>query len=331
MTPAPPADRGRGPDASQAASDHETSGTAAVAFSHFSTHDLSPADQFAAWRVHYAETFDLSIAEGTARSFKAEHRSWQIGELTLTRASMPGTIRRRWRHLSKPRREDWLLVAIPDKPARPVQFRSLVRPFAGSGSDGEVLTLFLARDAFPRERIAFDAVSEEMQAIGLPALAADYVVNLERSLPTVTRARLPELEQITKDLLAAFLLPTAERIERAARPLDGLLEKRAIAEIRRNIATPAFGVADLSRAIGASRSRLYRLLEPYGGVANLIMRERLTEARRRLVAFPDVPISRIAVELGFTDHSSFTRAFRRVFGFTPREIRGDIPGSRREG
>lgn len=263
--------------------------------------------------------------------FKAEHYSWQVGELTLTRASMPGAVRRRWQHLSKPRREDWLLVAIPDKPARPVQFRSLVRPFAGSGSDGEVLTLFIARDAFPRERSTFDAVSEEMQPIGLPALAADYLINLERSLQVVSRARLPDVERITKDLLSAFLLPTAERIERAARPLDELLEKRAIAEIRRNIAAPAFGVAELSRAIGASRSRLYRLLEPYGGVASLIMQERLTEARRRLVAFPEVPISRIAVELGFTDHSSFTRAFRRMFGFTPSEVRGDALANQRKG
>jgi AraC-like DNA-binding protein len=88
------------------------------------------------------------------------------------------------------------------------------------------------------------------------------------------------------------------------------------------MATPEFGPKHLVRLLGISRSKLYRLLDNVGGVASFINRERLKEAHRRLATSGyAVSIQAIGSGVGFRDHSSFSRAFRREFGYSPTEAR----------
>lgn len=71
-----------------------------------------------------------------------------------------------------------------------------------------------------------------------------------------------------------------------------------------------------------SRSQLYRLLEPEGGVATYIQRRRLRESFAILCDVSNNrPIGTVAEMLCFADASSFTRAFRREFGMSPKEVR----------
>jgi AraC-like DNA-binding protein len=74
-----------------------------------------------------------------------------------------------------------------------------------------------------------------------------------------------------------------------------------------------------------SRSNLYRLFEDTGGVARYIQRERLLEAH---VVLSDPvttrSISAIAEDLCFADASSFSRAFKREFGYSPGEARSAV-------
>jgi AraC-like DNA-binding protein len=71
-----------------------------------------------------------------------------------------------------------------------------------------------------------------------------------------------------------------------------------------------------------SRSNLYRLFEEIGGVARYIQHERLLEAHAVLFDPATVQsISAIAEDLCFADASSFSRTFRREFGYSPSEVR----------
>ncbi len=86
--------------------------------------------------------------------------------------------------------------------------------------------------------------------------------------------------------------------------------------------------ADLSPALIAcecavSRAALYRLFEPFGGVAHYVRRQRLLRAKRELSA-PSMArqtISTIARRNGFIDDASFRRAFRQAFGISASDIR----------
>ena len=92
--------------------------------------------------------------------------------------------------------------------------------------------------------------------------------------------------------------------------------------IRQNLRSPTLTPKRICRLVGMSRSQLYRLFEPMGGVARYIQAERLREAHRAL-ANPDNlrDIHEVAEDLGFFDASAFSRIFRREYGCTPSEVR----------
>ena len=71
---------------------------------------------------------------------------------------------------------------------------------------------------------------------------------------------------------------------------------------------------------------LQRLFEEDGTTfSEFLVTQRLAQAHRRLCARESVhaAISTIAYDVGFGDLSYFNRRFRRLYGLTPREVRGD--------
>ncbi|MGA3250013.1 MAG: helix-turn-helix domain-containing protein [Paraburkholderia sp.] len=74
-------------------------------------------------------------------------------------------------------------------------------------------------------------------------------------------------------------------------------------------------------SLGLSRPTVYRLFQHEGGLGAYIRHVRLRAAADELVAWPGVPVQQIAYAHGFRSASDFTRAFRRVYGLAPQEIR----------
>ncbi|MGT2486123.1 helix-turn-helix domain-containing protein [Methylobacterium oryzae CBMB20] len=78
----------------------------------------------------------------------------------------------------------------------------------------------------------------------------------------------------------------------------------------------------MARALGMSRSQLYRLFEPEGGVARYLARQRLAAVRAAL----DNPleprsIGEIGETYGFGSSAQLSRAFRDAYGLSPRDYR----------
>lgn len=95
------------------------------------------------------------------------------------------------------------------------------------------------------------------------------------------------------------------------------------AAIERRLLEPALSPQALLEAFGITRSTLYRMFKPLGGVSAYITERRLHYAFRRMAdaAQPSFRISQLAFELGFSHPSAFTRAFRDLFGLSPTEVR----------
>jgi AraC-like DNA-binding protein len=110
---------------------------------------------------------------------------------------------------------------------------------------------------------------------------------------------------------------------RAARDSSGdpLLDK-AIAFIDRNLAKSDLAPALLEKSLPLSRSSLYRLFEPLGGVANAILQRRLERAVRALLTSTAAkpPLRAIARDHGFSSEEQYNRAFRARFGSTPHQF-----------
>jgi AraC-like DNA-binding protein len=91
--------------------------------------------------------------------------------------------------------------------------------------------------------------------------------------------------------------------------------------VRSLVAGGKFSVEDAAAAFGVDRRTLARRLGEHGSS----FRELLDDARhgeaQRLLRSSSAPIAAIAARLGYADSATFTRAFRRWAGSSPREWR----------
>jgi AraC-like DNA-binding protein len=107
-------------------------------------------------------------------------------------------------------------------------------------------------------------------------------------------------------------MPAAERV----------LDIRVREAIARDLGSPSLNVARLSRTLGVSRSTLYRLMEPEGGVQAYIRARRLDKVAEALrTSGPETTLSMLADRWGFCDAAYLGRSFREAFGMTPGDYR----------
>jgi AraC-like DNA-binding protein len=150
-------------------------------------------------------------------------------------------------------------------------------------------------------------------------LFGDYLRALCLGLPDLPAAASTRIEQATCDLLIGCLA--------AAEPEDAANEARIddLTRVRRHIderlAEP-LSPSSIARELGVSRTRLYAILEPVGGVQAYVLRRRLLHARRALENAADRrSIATIGYMHGFVSSAHFSRAFRAEFGVSPRRLR----------
>lgn len=293
---------------------------------------LERDDQFEAWRLFMSPAVEMAIEGDPSAAFAAEQAVWDLGSLALTHAVMPADGRMRvWRHLRRDPLDHWCLVLTgPDagpgqrgpSGGRSLFVRSLARPFEGRSSDREVLSVYVPRDLFRGDAEAIDRLSGQLVDNPLSALLADHLASLHRRLPDIAARDVPKIVEATRMLIAACLLPDADRIDAARDILAVSLVDRARRIVLENLAAPDFGPQQLCRLLGVSRSRLYRLFEPLGGIAHYIQRQRMLAAHGALTDPRDNDhIVKIAERVGFTDASGFSRAFRQEFGYSPSHAR----------
>lgn len=289
------------------------------------TNDLPPGDQFERWRQTLASVVDLRLDNEGQGGFPASQSVWDFGSMAFTVAELPGGGRvRSWRHLKRNPLDHWCLVLLAPRRGRaPLEIRSLARPFeAAADGDEAVLSLYMPRDLFPKGAPALDRLQEHIPEGPLTALLSDYILSLRNRLPGMVASELPGVAEATRQLIAACLVPEAQAIETSEEAIRVSIIDRARRVVRQNLARPDFGPLHLGRALGMSRSRLYRQFEPLGGVTRYIRRQRLLAAHAALSDPLDLrPVISIAESVGFTDASSFSRAFRDEFGYSPSDAR----------
>lgn len=310
----------------------------------FSTAGLARPDQFAAWRNSFAPMLDLTEVDPTKAEFSGKQKLWDLGSLifaqistdSLAFASLPGHVRRdpvdHWTMtvlLSGSIRTDAARSAFTAGPGE-VQIHSLGRSFAGTADESEMLMLFVPRD-FSLETAAILGSAEfSTLATGMGRLFSDYLIDVANRLSMLNQADLPGLAAATRAMILACVSPSADRIEAAEGPIANVLLEKARQLVQSRLLDPKLGCELVRRELGISRTRLYNLFEPSGGVLHYIQHRRLLSAYAALTDPNDRRlIFQIAEEHGFSDGAEFSRAFKRAFGDSPSEVRhrggGGIP------
>ncbi|WGD31028.1 helix-turn-helix domain-containing protein [Ancylobacter sp. WKF20] len=296
----------------------------------FTTASLPPHQQFGAFRVAHEAIMDIVPPADGQTSFAMSQRIWPLGRLVLTSTSLPRKGHPvRWTHLPKGVLDHWYVVlpcrfdeaglAHPKPEARPC-IHSLARPLTTEIEDDGVLTLFVPRNLLADS--CLDNFLDVPLANGPGTLLGDLMLALDRRLPLIEPHDIDHLVEATRCFLNAVAQPSPDHVAESQAPIDLALLERARRLIRQRLTEPALTPDAICKELGVSRSRLYRLFEPIGGISAYVRRQRLLAARHALLNPMDVrPITRIAEHWGFPDASVFSRTFRHEFGVSPKDAR----------
>ncbi len=206
---------------------------------------------------------------------------------------------------------------------------SLAEPFQGALHDAEFLCLVVPRDSVADLGPALDRCRPGPLDSVSGRLLGRFLDQLAAELPTMRQAEMPRAVEAIRALLGAALAAgaTAEPVDKALVQAARLSRLRGL--IHEHLRSPELTAELLCRLSGMSRSQLYRLFEPVGGVAREIQRERLRRVHRAIADPQDRrAIQDIAQEFGFAEPTTFSRAFRREFGYAPGAARPQAPGVR---
>lgn len=293
-----------------------------------STQSFPKDRQFEIFRDAYAGVADLTLCKSVDGSFPARLQVWTLDSMAVVSSTLPGAgYAHEWRHMKKAALDNWYL-SLPARTAERIageqavpHLRHLARPFqVVVEGQGELAVFFPSEGFVPTS--ALERLTESTIEGALGLLLADYLVLLVRSLADLNAAEAPYVVEATRNLIMACLAPSRDRVVDARSPIGAVIFERAKRLIDARLVDPALSAESVCRELGVSRSRLYRLFEPLGGVAAYIRHERLLRTRAAISDSNDLrPLSHIAEEWGFDDPSAYSRAFRHEFGITPREAR----------
>ncbi|WP_062305538.1 AraC family transcriptional regulator [Demequina subtropica] len=179
-------------------------------------------------------------------------------------------------------------------------------------------------------RAALDAPRADMAdglgRLAMPATDATrvlftYALDLHRHGGTVADGGTSESAEVLKDLASTMIRAAAEGTRVLPRTRGGLL--RAIEDFV-TVNLPRVRVEDIAAEFFISRRTVYHVFEEVGTTPSDYLRRQRLELAARHLADPEhaaQSIAEVASGAGFDDATTFTRAFRRQHGVTPREWR----------
>ncbi|KQP33911.1 hypothetical protein ASF49_08645 [Methylobacterium sp. Leaf104] len=298
------------------------------------TSGLPPGEAFERWRTLLAPMYAVSPTTRSAPLPFGANVAYQISDL-VTHRSLLSTQR-----LQRDRRRvdagpDHYMVQL----YRSGRFQGTVGGKDVSASPGAVT--FIGR------RHLLDGMLDRADAIGIAVpttrlhglpleehglrfdaarnrLLAARILDIYRRLPT-TRA--DEAEAFADEFVAFLrrLLDASQATDVLdGRELDGGLMALARmivqANLSRNDLSPEFIAAQML----VSRSTLYRMFEPEGGVMHFVQNERLRAVRDALAdPMERRTIGRLAEVFAFSSVSQLSRSFRKRYGAPPQAWRGE--------
>jgi AraC-like DNA-binding protein len=242
-------------------------------------------------------------------------------------------LRRTARHVA-PGDTDWVGLVVPHRgrlsgscgrttriDARPgsVTLVDFAVPFSLRSEAAEVVMASL-----PRERLSgLDRLTAEGGAVTLSSdepeggAVAATVAELWARLPGLSATEASVFADQLSEVVGGALVD-----ERPGAPGAPVSLSSMKGFLHANLDDLDLGIDALRSTFHCSRSSIYRLFEPEGGVARFIREQRLHRCYRELTAPTALPrrVSEVAVRWGFENPSHFNRLFKAAFGVAPTEV-----------
>lgn len=202
-----------------------------------------------------------------------------------------------------------------------VQIVDYARPFHSVTTDYKNLIVILARESVPAALLALEPHGLVFpRASGAARLIGAAMQELYAQADELT---VSEAEAAIEGIVA--LTTAFARARRAGDEAHHVKSRRkaVLDYIDARLGNAALGPDEIADGTHVSRASLYRLLAAEGGIRAVLLKRRLDEALRLLLADnkDEHSLTDVARRCGFGGTSQFSRAFRARFGLPPRQYR----------
>ena len=305
----------------------------------WSTAEAPRAAQFTSWRELICEAFlDLTPESDLRDGFAGAVTQWPLGELSIARIeSQRQRVRRTAHDIARaPRPGYYANLQVRGTSLMTQHGRSTVlhpgdlavvdtaEPFAFEFRDDfRQLSLFLPKALLEAQ---LEAPVRTATRVGT---ASGTGAAVRHALLALTSDELTEPTAARLAVHAGGILALALEWPAAtgATPVrHGRIHAAALADIEEHLADHDLSPLATARRLGVSVRLLHAVFAAgQGSFATEVRRRRLHNAWRDLrdPARANLRIIDVAVDAGFTDVTSFHRAFRRAYGRTPAQVRAE--------
>lgn len=187
------------------------------------------------------------------------------------------------------------------------------------------IVLQTSRSALGVDKATIDSLAGRQVTRANPArdAFASFVSSLMTNRQPFSETTHQEFSRVVTSLAAAMLETEAD-FSRSFPVDDGAMLATILDFIRSNLTSPMLSPKLVAQAHFVSRRKLYDLFDALDQTpAEFIRSERLSRAAGMLSGnhSQQMKVSDIAFSVGFSDITTFTRAFRRQYGAVPRDFR----------
>lgn len=304
--------------------------------SQFDTRNLSQSAAYEAWNEAINVVFDTRLRKETKETFFASVDATLMGEIAFGRLTASGQDFDRSRYkIARDGMDGYILQfylkgqsasrdgRYPIASTGDLYIIDMAQPLATSTTDHEQLSLVVPRRLLaPRLKNSDDLHLRVLPAeMPLVSLLRDSLLSLNHNVEKMTRQQGEAVVQPLVDLaLAAIDGSVSEENARAVSLAQFGTLRRYVDD---HLMDRDLSIESLLAAFQLSRRTIYRLFESVGGFSTYLNRRRLMRATSilRSQQWRHLSISEIAEAHGFSSAEHFSRAFRREFSLSPREVR----------
>ena len=281
--------------------------------------------------------YDVTVPDGQAEAdFDVKSESWLLGELVITHGRLtPVVLNRSETRIAADGRETFTIGLVTrgllagDFDGRACELRpgqvcviDFARPWRAHSGVTEFILLSVPRAAF----LAVAPNARELHGRLLDGATAriltEHLMALVRHLPQVGSSEAPVVQRATLRMVGDSLEALAPCEDVAAEPMESRLTYRARRFIDEQLSSADLSPATICAAVGVSRPTLYRAFRRGGGIMSYVQRRRLEAVHVRLSDPAETRgVAELALAAGYASHAHFSTAFRRRFGYAPRDAR----------
>lgn len=309
---------------------------------HFDTDSCAEQDRFAMWRDVISATHDITPVDEAPSFFHINFDLWRLGQMAISSGSFSAQSFSRPDETIRNDHIDHFALFVQGGGTRYcrvggdeevlgeydvniVDLAQAESSFASAGNSG---TLYLPRDLAEEILPNIGNFHGKVLRDSMATLFARHILSMGTALPELPDTVLPSLTQATMEMAVACLQSLASGSWEMNSAVVFAMRRRVERYIESQLEDPELLPASVAQACDMSRSTLYRFFEPHGGVMTYIKRRRLHRIRSILIANLDGrSLADISEDYGFQSGAHFSREFRKEFGCSPSDMRGERLGS----